>query len=509
MPPTTRRDFVRDLGLAAAASLLVPARASAARLERLIADPYAPLARRAMPGTPVRVTGTVSAAGRPIAGAAVTDGLTVTTTGADGRYVLRSDATRRWVSLSLPRAYDVPRTATGTARLHRPLAADARGEMRAAFELERLPDGDDRHAFLLLADPQTENAREMARFHAETVPDARATLAALGGRHTFGVACGDIMFDDLTLYPEYERAVKAMGAPFFQVVGNHDLTFTQRTDDASTDVFERHFGPPYYSFDRGRVHYVVLDDVFWHGAGYIGYLPAEQLQWLERDLARVERGSPVIVLTHIPALGAAHVRRGQRSPAHSSAVTNREALFRLLEPYAAHVVVGHMHESEHLVHGRIHEHVAGAACGAWWSGDICHDGTPNGYAVYEIDGEDVRWRYKSTGLDATRQVRVYAHGADPAAPEEIVANVWDWDPAWRVAWYEDGARKGLMSRRTGLDPMSVELHAGPNKPPLRPWVEPAPTGHLFYAPASPAAQEIRVEATDRWGRTYSSVVPRV
>jgi hypothetical protein len=403
----------------------------------------------------------------------------------------------------------VPRSATGTALLHRPLAADARGEMRASFALEHLPEGDERHAFLVLADPQTQTAQEMARFHAETVPDVRATLAALGGRDAFGVACGDIMYDDLALYPEYERAVLAMGAPFFQVVGNHDLVFTERTSEGATKTFERHFGPPYYSFDRGRVHYVVLDDVFWHGAGYLGYLPEAQLRWLAADLARVEPGAPVVVFTHIPVLGAEHVRLGERSPRHGSAITNREALFRLLEPFAAHVIVGHMHETEHLRHGTVREHVAGAACGAWWSGDVCHDGAPNGYAVYEVDGEALRWRYKGTGLDASVQLRAYAHGADPGAPDEIVANVWDWDPAWRVVWYEDGERRGAMSRRTGRDPLSVALHAGPDRPAApRSWVEPVPTAHLFYAPASRTARDVRVEATDPWGRTYSATVPR-
>jgi hypothetical protein len=153
--------------------------------------------------------------------------------------------------------------------------------------------------------------------------------------------------------------------------------------------------------------------------------------------------------------------------------------------------------------------VAGAACGAWWSGPICYDGTPNGYAVYEVDGTDVRWRYKGTGLAADAQVRAYAHGADPRAPDEIVANVWDWDPSWRVEWYEDGERRGTMSRRTGLDPLSVQLHAGADKPaPPRSWVEPMPTAHLFYAPASRAARSITVQATDRWGRTFTATVPK-
>jgi hypothetical protein len=65
-----------------------------------------------------------------------------------------------------------------------------------------------------------------------------------------------------------------------------------------------------------------------------------------------------------------------------------------------------------------------------------------------------------------------------------------------------------MSRRTGLDPLSVTLHTGPELPARRKWVEPTQTAHLFYAPASRVAREIRVEATDRWGRVYTSTVAR-
>ncbi|MBK8006914.1 MAG: hypothetical protein IPK12_24425 [Gemmatimonadetes bacterium] len=100
----------------------------------------------------------------------------------------------------------------------------------------------------------------------------------------FGIACGDIMFDDLSLYPEYERAVAAMGVPFFQVTGNHDLDYASRTAEGATATFERHFGPAHYSFDVGAVHYVVLQDVLWYGDGYVGYLP--------RRAARVAGGRP-------------------------------------------------------------------------------------------------------------------------------------------------------------------------------------------------------------------------
>ncbi len=58
----------------------------------------------------------------------------------------------------------------------------------------------------------------------------------------------------------------------------------------------------------------------------------------------------------------------------------------MLEPFNAHLISGHTHENEHVFEGGIHEHIHGAVCGAWWSGPICYDGTPNGYGVYEIKG---------------------------------------------------------------------------------------------------------------------------
>jgi hypothetical protein len=102
---------------------------------------------------------------------------------------------------------------------------------------------------------------------------------------------------------------------------------------------------------------------------------------------------------------------------------------------------------------------------------------------------------------------VYPIGADPRSPDEIVANVWNWDPSWTVTWYEDGQRRGAMARRLGLDPTAVLTQTGPDLPKRRGWVDPEPTAHLFYAPVSRGAREVRVEVTDRFGRTSSLVVP--
>jgi hypothetical protein len=376
--------------------------------------------------------------------------------------------------------------------------------LQPVFDLERLDARDDKHAFLLLADPQTQNRFEVGRLHRETVPDLRATVTSLGDTPAFGISCGDIMYDDLSLYPEYERAVAATGIPFFQVVGNHDLDFNAPADQHTTRTFERHFGPTHYSFNRGEVHYVVLDDVFWYGTGYVGYIDADQLEWLASDLKLVPAGATVVVALHIPLASTRSERTGQPDAKAVETVNNRDALIRLLEPYRAHVLAGHTHELEHRSEGRLTEHIHGTVCGAWWSGNICWDGTPNGYTVYRVDGSGLSWQYRSTGVEGNSQLRVYPPGTDPSAPTDIVANIWNWDPAWTVVWHENGERRGLMSRRVGRDPRSVSEQTGPERPPRRTWVEPVPTGHLFYAPVSDRSARVVVEATDPWRGVHRS-----
>jgi hypothetical protein len=493
---TSRRDFLKALGLTGAA-LSVPGAAAALPAS----------ARRA---SAVTVTGRVAGPDGGIEGVAVTDGVSVTQTGADGRYELAASARRPFVYLSVPAGYQLPTHDTGTAQIYRRLDATGGGTATASFRLAPLDRSDEEHAVLFLADPQARTKAEMQQFRDETVPDVRRTVKQLGDRPVVGVGGGDLVFDDLSLFSGYERAVRQMGIPFVQVVGNHDLNFDAAADPGSTATFRRHFGPEYYSFDRGAVHYVVLDDVYWPGSDgfgretddYLGHLPATQLQWLGQDLSLVEDGRPVVVLTHIPPLSTLYDRRGEASPSVRGQIGNRAALYELLDPFDAHIVSGHVHENEHRVADGPHEHVVGTACGAWWTGPVCYDGTPKGYAVYEASGTSVRWRYKSVGHDADHQMRVYPAGADPDAPDEVIANVWDATGDWTVVWYEDGIRAGRMTRRTGVDPLSRRLHEGDDRPEKHPWVNPQPTDHLYYAPANPDADRVRVEATDAFGRTY-------
>jgi hypothetical protein len=494
--PLSRRAFL------GAAALTGAVGASASSLFAQQATPALQAPRRG--AGPVRVRGRVHAAGAGLPRVAVTDGLDVVLTDSDGRFTLVADGRQPFVYISLPDGVEIPRNETGTARFYRPLSAPASGEVAMEFELARRRSSAEHHRFVALADTQTENADDLALLHAETVPDVRGWGAEEQGVPAFGVAVGDIMWDRLELYPEYERAVRDMGIPFFQVVGNHDLEFKARSAELTVSTFMRHFGPPYYSFDMGAVHYVVLQDVLWHGTAYVGYIDERQLRWLEADLARVERGRPVVVFLHIPVLSLRWQRDGRDRPYPHTSVNNRAALYELLEPFQAHVLSGHTHENEHVFEGGLHEHVLGTTCGAWWTGPICQDGTPSGYAIYDVRGEELRWTYKATGQPRDHQVRLYAPGSDTTAPDEIVANVWNWDPKWQVEWVADGEPRGPMARRVGFDPMSLQMHSGPTRPAKRGWIEPAPTDHLFYAPVASGTREVQVRATDRFGRTFTA-----
>ena len=501
MHATNRREFLqKSLTAAGAAALIGPASPPpASRLGRTGTS-----ATGVAPSHYVRVRGRVRAGTRGIANVAISDGLTVVATDKNGDFdfVTARDA---FVRCSIPGDYEIATSENGIARLFQKVATavnNATGDAEIAFDLKPRSESVEHHAFLVLADPQTQNQRETGLFHAETVPDVQALLKGNSGTKTFGVGCGDMMFDDLSLFPEYERAVTRMGAPFFQVIGNHDLDLLARSHELAAAEFFDRFGPTYYSFNVGAMHYVVLDDVFWHGSGYIGYVDETQLEWLEADLKRVEHGRPVVVFTHVPLLSTQYRRREESAPGTTNVVSNRLAIYRLLAPYKAHVMSGHTHENENVLENGVFEHIHGAVCGAWWSGPIAHDGSTNGYGVYDVRGEELRWYYKSTGKPATHQMRVYGPGADQKQPGALIANIWNWDPQWQITWIEDGQPRGQMERFKGLDPLSVELHAGPAKPVGREWVEPVPTDHLFRCTPSAVAREVRVEAVDRFGTRF-------
>ncbi len=121
-----RRNFMRAAGLAAAGWLLPEA------ATRVLGAPARPVAPPA-PWTPVRVRGVVRVGGVGRAGVAVTDGLTVTATGADGAFELITTSRRPHVYLSLPADADFGTPSAGRCASTSSLHPNKAGEAAAAW----------------------------------------------------------------------------------------------------------------------------------------------------------------------------------------------------------------------------------------------------------------------------------------------------------------------------------------------------------------------------------------
>ena len=72
---------------------------------------------------------------------------------------------------------------------------------------------------VMVTDPQPENEGEVD-FIREDLIEALARASA-----KFGLTAGDIMFDDLSLYPRLNAIIGAIGLPWWNIGGNHDLNF--------------------------------------------------------------------------------------------------------------------------------------------------------------------------------------------------------------------------------------------------------------------------------------------
>jgi hypothetical protein len=116
--------------------------------------------------------------------------------------------------------------------------------------------------------------------------------------------------------------------------------------------------------------------------------------------------------------------------------------------------------------------------------------------IVDVDGDNVRWHFKPTGHDLNYQFKIYKPGEFSSQAEYIVANVWDWDNAYKINWYEDGILKGSMEQFSDIDQDFIDSGK----------VKVYRTDHLFRARPSSTAKKIKIEVTNRFGETYTETI---
>lgn len=436
---------------------------------------------------PRKVRGRVLNGSKGIAGVVVTDGFTVVATDRKGRYELTTHGSAQFITVSVPAGFQFPHQQHIT-RCYVPLSME---KEVYDFALQPLAGSDDKHRFIIWADPQVKNEKDVEKLMNQSVPDMLQHFQQQDDVLLHGICVGDIVWDEHHLYKDYDAAISKMNIPFFQVLGNHDQDYKGDDDSVSDTTFKATYGPTYYSFNRGKVHYVVMDDVRYLGKGrsYDGFIPEHQLEWLKKDLAFVPKDHLVIVCLHIPVY---------------SGVINRDALYEIIKPWKTHIMSGHTHTNNNIEQGNVYEHVHGTVCGAWWTGPICGDGTPPGYAVYDVDGADLKWYYKTVGKEHNYQSSIFMR-TNEQGQREMVANVWNYDPNWKVIWQADGADKGELISSEDFDPLAVNLYKGDQLPAGRPFVEPKKTKHIFKTIIPDGVSSVKLMATDRFGNHFETM----
>jgi hypothetical protein len=286
----------------------------------------------------------------------------------------------------------------------------------------------DRFKALICGDPQPRDRRELGYLAQTVVPELRGSDAV------FGVSLGDIMFDDLSLFEPLNEVFGWIGMRWHNVLGNHDLNFDAPDNRHAHETFRRVYGPTYYSFDHGPVHFLVLNNIEWLGpeperpqstGNYRGALGERQLEFVANDLAHVPDDRLVVLFLHIP------LQRGFALNPRSE-TRDRQALYRILErrPHTLSFSA-HTHWHRHLFiddtdgwrGAQPHHHIiAGALCGSWFGGApdehgvphaLMSDGTPRGHLELEFNGNG----YSMDGYRSLGRPRDYQMNID--APAEV------------------------------------------------------------------------------------------
>lgn len=475
-----------------------------------------------------------------IAGVAVSNGRDVELTDDAGAYALPAFANMvvfvskpRDYALSLtedqvPRFYYVHRPDGSPAHIEQYAGLEPTGELPASVDFALVPEpSPKRFRVLALGDTQVRTDDHVGFLRDSLLPN----VAELTPEAAFAISMGDLVDNTLSLYPRYQAVMGGLGVPTYYVPGNHDLNFDARTDSESLETYQRHFGPPYYSFDYGKVHFVVLDSVAYDGGGrrnYHGELGPMQLEWLRNDLARVPPETLVVLNMHIPLVCwlDRYKTDGQ------AMICNRQELYDILQGRNVLALAGHMHTVENYPAGHEEERwgqalpfpqiVVGAVCGSWWEGEADargiplayqRDGAPKGYFVIDFDGTQFRPRYRPTTFDdvgmhlslTLNDNTLPPGGVVPAgASAEIVANVWG-APVDAEVWVEFNGRRFAASRETErIDPLAqAKLEGLSGRLRMRGAV------HVWVASLGevpPGLQRAVVRARDRYGNAWEDAI---
>lgn len=457
------------------------------------------------PDAGTTVYGIVSSAGVGVENVVVSDGAEVTVTNEKGIYQLKSAKKWGYVFISVPSGYEVPSVGV-LPQFHRALKNSADVVERADFKLEKV-DGQDSYKIFMLGDMHLANRTGDLGQFAQFTSDLTDYMTRHKGEKMYALTLGDMTWDlywysNSYYFPQYLNTVNSQikNLQIFHTMGNHDNDFQTRSDYDAAVKYVDQICPTYYSFNIGKVHYVVMDDIdcsSYDGStsrNYVKSLSAEQLDWLAKDLSHVDKTTPVVVAMHAqvfyPTTSGFKIDNDQ---------VNTLRLFDILDGYTVRFVTGHTHKlfnvtpDAPIVDGHnFREYNSGSVCASWWwSGNLTPgihigtDGTPGGYGIWDVTGTDFQCLYKSTGWPEEYQFRSYdlnnVHFSMADVPlmpsdisasvknaymqyvnaypqnndNEVLINIWNWNSDWTLSVVDENRKTLPYTEVWAYDPLHI------------------------------------------------------
>ncbi len=511
------------------------------------------------------IKGVVYCGDEPVQGAQVSDGVNVTRTDENGWYYLASAKECGHVFVCNPKGYKYTRKAKypefyKTVDTERPSAVE-----QADFELERDEATD--HTILFLADIQMCGRNEDIRQYEENaVGDINTSIsnARKQGKDVYVITLGDQSYNTYWHsynigIPEIHESMNLLDPDaIFNCMGNHDNNPKIAGDWAASADYREQWGPTYYSFNIGEIHYVVLDNIEFTNAEckntFECNITTSVIKWLRKDLANVSKDTPIVVCMHAPLFYRPQCSKPNVPDPTKYRYNYGSQFYNSVKGFKdVRVFTGHAHTNYTVSYLNMTEYNVGAIGGnLWWTGyfvngnSVCTDGSPGGYRVLDTSGKELKTYYKCIGFDNGYQFRCYdlnnchitasrfapsyknpadidtwlanGYGFDssdynsdgtPKIPNRVLINVFAYDTNWKVEVLEDG--KPLeVSRISGYDPFSMISDGcqrfektGHNNS-----GNPTQNSHLFLVTAKYATSPLSIKVTDQYGSVYTQVMER-
>lgn len=505
------------------------------------------------------VYGQVTCSRKPVAGVLVSDGIDIAVTDAGGMYSLNSTKRHGYVFVIIPSGYTVDRGYGNVPQFFKHTSKGPETPERLDFSL--VEDGDQTcHRILAFGDIHMMNQNnDLAQF-GSVLNEVNHYVSDHSMEKIYGLTLGDMTWDIFWTgktgfkIPQYLDQTNCFNAlTMFCTVGNHDNDMYKTDDWSCMEEYREYFGPTYYSFNIGKIHYISLDDVYTHNSGtgadgraYDFRLTDEEVAWLRKDLSHVDKSTPVVVAMHIPLL--------TKTGGLSNKGSRDMKLADFMAPFAGFDVTflsAHTHtlySNSKVVDGfKVNEYNAGALCCDFWRSGainpdvlISRDGTPGGYRILTVDGEDIRFDYKALGRENyffraydrnsicitsakycpnagpnhKAEFEKYTTGfATQDNTNQIYICCWDWRDGWTIEVTEEGYGALTASKLSGYDPLYListtadRCNARDNGA-FTLDTNPVTNYNIFKCKAHSATSTVTIKVTDCYGVSRTEVMKR-